>query len=93
MTAAAPLAQKRLQLTVQAESLDLLAVVATTVARGNYLNAATAQEPLAVLGAARHGQDQVGGRLRLCRAGHRWEISKPSAPWLPPSCPDITKEE
>ena len=39
-------------LTVQAASLDLLPVVATTVARGHYLNAATAQEPVVVLGAA-----------------------------------------
>jgi putative ABC transport system permease protein len=39
-------------LTVQAASLDLLPVLATTVAEGHYLNAATAQEPVAVLGAA-----------------------------------------
>jgi putative ABC transport system permease protein len=39
-------------LTVQAASLDLLPVVATSVAQGRYLNAATAQEPVAVLGAA-----------------------------------------
>jgi putative ABC transport system permease protein len=39
-------------LTVQAASLDLLAVLATTVAQGHYLNAASAQEPVAVLGAA-----------------------------------------
>jgi putative ABC transport system permease protein len=38
-------------LNVQAASLDLLPVVATTVAQGHYLNAATAQEPVAVLGA------------------------------------------
>src|SRR5205807_6327444 len=38
-------------LTVQAASLDLLPVLATTVAQGHYLNAATAQEPVAVLGA------------------------------------------
>ena len=38
-------------LTVQAASLDLLPVVATTVAQGHYLNAATAREPVAVLGA------------------------------------------
>ncbi|HET8979322.1 MAG TPA: ABC transporter permease [Solirubrobacteraceae bacterium] len=38
-------------LTVQAASLNLLRVVATTVAQGQYLNAATAQEPVAVLGA------------------------------------------
>ena len=38
-------------LTVQAGSLDLLSALATTVAQGHYLNAATAQEPIAVLGA------------------------------------------
>ena len=49
-------------LTVQAASLDLLPVVATTVAQGHYLNAATAQEPVAVLGAAaaqRLGIDRI----------------------------------
>ena len=38
-------------LTVQAASLGVLSVLATTVAQGQYLNAATAQEPVAVLGA------------------------------------------
>src|ERR1700761_2201568 len=38
-------------LTVQAASLDLLSALATSVAQGHYLNAATAQEPVAVLGA------------------------------------------
>jgi putative ABC transport system permease protein len=38
-------------LTVEATSLDLLPVAATTLADGQYLNAATAQEPIAVLGA------------------------------------------
>jgi putative ABC transport system permease protein len=38
-------------LTVQAASLDLLPVLATTVSQGHYLNAATAQEPVAVIGA------------------------------------------
>jgi putative ABC transport system permease protein len=38
--------------TVQAASLDLLPVLATAIAQGHYLNAATAQEPVAVLGAA-----------------------------------------
>jgi putative ABC transport system permease protein len=36
---------------VQAASLDLLATVGTSVAQGRYLNAATAREPVAVLGA------------------------------------------
>jgi putative ABC transport system permease protein len=39
-------------LSVQAASLGLLPALATTVAQGHYLNAATAQEPVAVLGAA-----------------------------------------
>ena len=39
-------------LIVQAASVDLLPVIATTVSQGHYLNAATAQEPVAVLGAA-----------------------------------------
>jgi putative ABC transport system permease protein len=38
-------------LTVDATTIDLLAVIATTLAEGHYLNAATAQEPVAVLGA------------------------------------------
>jgi putative ABC transport system permease protein len=38
-------------LTVQAAGLRLLPIVATTVAQGRYLNAATAEEPVAVLGA------------------------------------------
>jgi len=38
-------------LTVQAASLGLLPVLATSVAQGHYLNAATAQEPVAALGA------------------------------------------
>jgi putative ABC transport system permease protein len=39
-------------ITVEAASLNLLPVIATTLADGHYLNAATAQEPVAVLGAA-----------------------------------------
>jgi putative ABC transport system permease protein len=38
-------------LTVDATSIDLLPVIATTLAEGHYLNAATAREPVAVLGA------------------------------------------
>jgi putative ABC transport system permease protein len=61
-------------LTVQAASLDLLPVVATTVASGNYLNAATAQEPVAVLGAAaaqRLGIDRVDHGERIW-VGRQW---------------------
>jgi putative ABC transport system permease protein len=49
-------------LTVQAATLSLLPVVAASVAQGQYLNPATAQEPVAVLGAAaaqRLGIDHV----------------------------------
>jgi putative ABC transport system permease protein len=61
-------------LTVQAASLDLLPVVATSVARGHYLNAATAQEPVAVLGAAaaqRLGIDRVYPGERIW-VGGQW---------------------
>jgi putative ABC transport system permease protein len=61
-------------LSVQASSLDLPATVGTTVAQGRYLNAATAQLPVAVLGAAaaeRLGIDRIypGERIWL---GHQW---------------------
>jgi putative ABC transport system permease protein len=61
-------------LTVQAASLDLLPVVATTIAQGHYLNAATAQEPVAVLGAAaaqRLGIDHVYSGERIW-VGGQW---------------------
>ena len=61
-------------LTVQAAPLDLLPVVATTVARGHFLNAATAQEPVAVLGAAaaqRLGIDRVYPGERIW-VGGQW---------------------
>jgi putative ABC transport system permease protein len=49
-------------LQVQAATVNLLPVIATTVARGRYLNAATAAQPVAVLGASaaqRLGIDRV----------------------------------
>jgi putative ABC transport system permease protein len=57
-------------LSVQAASLGLLRTVGTTLARGAYLNAATANEPVAVLGvlaAERLGIDRVypGERIWL----------------------------
>jgi putative ABC transport system permease protein len=61
-------------LIVQAASLDLLPVVATSVAKGQYLNAATAQEPVAVLGAAaaqRLGIDRIYPGERIW-AGGQW---------------------
>jgi putative ABC transport system permease protein len=61
-------------LSVQASTLGLLPVVGTTVAQGTYLNGATANEPVAVLGAAaaqRLGIDRVfpGERIWL---GGQW---------------------
>jgi putative ABC transport system permease protein len=61
-------------LTVQAASLDLLPAVATSVARGHFLNAATAQEPVAVLGAAaaqRLGLDRIYPGERIW-VGGQW---------------------
>jgi putative ABC transport system permease protein len=60
-------------LTVQAASLHLLAVLATSVAQGHYLNAATAQESVAVLGAAAAqllGIDRIYPAERIWVGGH-----------------------
>ncbi len=61
-------------LSVQAASLGLLPAVGTSIAQGRYLNAATAQEPVAVLGAEaaqRLGIDRIyaGERIWL---GNQW---------------------
>jgi putative ABC transport system permease protein len=61
-------------LQVQAASLDLLPAIGSQVAQGRYLNAATAREPVAVLGAVaaeRLGIDRIrpGGRIWL---GGQW---------------------
>ena len=61
-------------LTVDATSLGLPAAVGTTVAHGSYLNAATAQEPAAVLGAAaaqRLGIDSIFPGERIW-VGNMW---------------------
>jgi putative ABC transport system permease protein len=61
-------------LTVRAASLDLLPVIATEVAQGRYLNAATAREPVAVLGAVaaeRLGIDRVHQGERIW-VGAQW---------------------
>jgi len=63
-------------LTVQAASLDLLPVLATTVAQGHYLNAATAQEPVAVLGAATAQLLGLPRAQRLQRVG-RHDVRQP----------------
>jgi putative ABC transport system permease protein len=59
-------------LTVAASSLALPAVAGTSVAEGSYLNAATAREPIAVLGAAaaqRLGFDRVWPGMRIWVGG------------------------
>jgi putative ABC transport system permease protein len=61
-------------LQVQAASLNLLPAIGSQVAQGRYLNAATAREPVAVLGAVaaeRLGIDRIrpGGRIWL---GGQW---------------------
>jgi putative ABC transport system permease protein len=59
-------------LSVQATSLGLPSALATTVAQGRFLNAATAREPVAVLGAAaaqRLGIDRVFGGERIWLGG------------------------
>jgi putative ABC transport system permease protein len=61
-------------LSVQAATLDLPRVVGTSVAQGQYLNAATAQQPIAVLGAAtaqRLGIDRVQPGMRIW-VGNQW---------------------
>jgi putative ABC transport system permease protein len=72
-------------LSVQAASLDLLPVLATSVAQGRYLNAATAREPVVVLGAAAAqllGIDRIYPGERLW-VGGQWfylaGILKPAA--------------
>jgi putative ABC transport system permease protein len=71
-------------LSVQASSLGLPGAVGTSVARGRYLNAATAHEPVAVLGAAaarRLGIDRIYRGERIW-VGNTWfyvaGILKPS---------------
>jgi putative ABC transport system permease protein len=59
---------------IEAASLGLLPTVGTSVAQGSYLNAATAQEPVAVLGVAtaqRLGIDRIYSGERI-RARNMW---------------------
>jgi putative ABC transport system permease protein len=61
-------------ITVDAATLHLPAAAGTRLARGQYLNAATAAQPVAVLGAAaaqRLGIDQIRPGLRI-RAAGQW---------------------
>jgi putative ABC transport system permease protein len=70
-------------LRVQAASLDLLPVVATRVAEGRYLNAATAREPVAVLGAVateRLGIDRVDPGTRIWVGGQWFYVAGILAP-------------
>jgi putative ABC transport system permease protein len=72
-------------LSVAASTLGLPAVAGTSVAQGQYLNAATARQPVAVLGAAaaqRMGIDRIWPGMRIW-VGGRWfyvtGILKPAA--------------
>jgi putative ABC transport system permease protein len=59
-------------LSVDASTLGLPAVAGTTVAQGSYLNAATARQPVAVLGSAaaqRLGTDRVWPGMRIWVGG------------------------
>jgi putative ABC transport system permease protein len=61
-------------LSVEAATLALPAVAGTSVAQGSYLNAATARQPVAVLGAAaaqRLGIDRIWPGMRIW-AGGQW---------------------
>jgi putative ABC transport system permease protein len=63
---------------VQAASLQLLPVIGATVAAGSYLNAATAREPVAVLGAAaaeRLGIDSVYAGERIWLGGQWFYVA------------------
>ncbi|TMC02662.1 MAG: ABC transporter permease [Chloroflexi bacterium] len=64
-------------LSVQAASLELPGTVGTSVAQGRYLNAATAHEPVAVLGSAaarRLGIDHVWPRDRIWVGGQWFSV-------------------
>ena len=79
-------------LSVNAASLGLLHAVGTSIARGAWLNAATAREPVAVLGAAaaqRLGIDRVwpGERIWPAASGSTWPGSCTQPPWRPRSTP------
>jgi putative ABC transport system permease protein len=65
-------------LSVDAASLGLLRAVGTTVARGSYLNAATAGEPVCVVGAAaaqRLGIDRVFAGERIWLGGQWFYVA------------------
>jgi putative ABC transport system permease protein len=61
-------------LTVNAATLGLPAVAGTSIAQGQFLNAGTARQPVAVLGAAaaqRMGIDRIWPGMRIW-VGHQW---------------------
>lgn len=65
-------------LAVRAASLHLPATVGTSVARGRYLNAVTARQPVAVLGAAaakRLGIDRIYSGERIWGGGQWWYVA------------------
>jgi putative ABC transport system permease protein len=65
-------------LEAQAADLDLLGAIGTDVARGRYLNAATATEPVAVLGATaarRLGIDRVYAGQRIWLGGQWFYVA------------------
>jgi putative ABC transport system permease protein len=65
-------------LSVQAASLDLLPVLRTSIAEGRYLNAATATEPVAVLGAVaaeRLGIDRIYPDERIWVGSHWFYVA------------------
>jgi putative ABC transport system permease protein len=75
---------------VQATSLDLLAALATGVARGSWLNPGTATEPVAVLGAVaaeRLGIDRVHAEERIWLGGRWFNVAGILAP--SPLAPDV----
>ena len=75
---------------VQAASLGLLPVVRTSIAQGHYLNAATAREPVAVLGAAAAqllGIDHVFSGERIWLGGQWFYVAGILRPAL--LAPDI----
>ena len=65
-------------LSVQAASLGLPTAVGTSIAQGRYLNAATAHEPVAVLGAVaarRLGVDRIWPGERIWLGGQRFYLA------------------
>jgi putative ABC transport system permease protein len=77
-------------LQVRATSLNLLSVLGTGVARGNWLNEGTAREPVAVLGSAaaqRLGIDRVFPEQRIWLGGEWFNVAGILQP--SPLAPDI----